>query len=103
MEDILEEIIGEFTTSMPNGRTTLAWDENDSVLLEGGRHLREINRKLGLNFRLDGPKTLNGLIVDYFRDIPEAGISLKIDGIPIEIVQTQDRSIKVARVFRPQT
>lgn len=102
MEDIIEEIIGEFTTSLPGSASTLAWGECDSVLLEGSRPLREINRKLGLSFSLDGPKTLNGLIVEYFRDIPEAGIALKIDGIPIEIVQTQDRSIKIARLFKPK-
>lgn len=101
MEDIIEEIIGEFTTSLPGGASALAWDDDGSVLIEGGRSLREINRKLGLSFKLEGPKTLNGLIVEYFRDIPEAGISVKIDGIPIEIVQTQDRSIKVARLFKP--
>jgi Mg2+/Co2+ transporter CorB len=100
MEDIIEEIIGEFTTSLPGNASTLAWDDDGSALLEGSRSLREINRKLGLSFSLDGPKTLNGLIVEYFRDIPEAGIGLKIDGIPIEIVQTQDRSIKIARIFK---
>jgi Mg2+/Co2+ transporter CorB len=102
MEDIIEEIIGEFTTSLPGNTSTLAWDDDDSALLEGSRSLREINRKLGLSFPLDGPKTLNGLIVEHFRDIPEAGIALKINGIPIEIVQTQDRSIKVARIFKPK-
>lgn len=103
MEDIIEEIIGEFTTSLPSNSSALAWDKDNSILLEGSRPLREINRKLGLAFQLDGPKTLNGLIVEYFRDIPEAGISLKIDNIPIEIVQTQDRSIKVARLFKPKS
>jgi len=102
MEDIIEEIIGEFTTSLPGGASKIAWGADDSVLLEGSRPLRKINRKLGLSFSLDGPKTLNGLIVEHFRDIPEAGISVKIDGIPIEIVQTQDRSIKVARLFKPK-
>lgn len=101
MEDIMEEIIGEFTTSQPGSASAFAWDKDESALVEGNRSLREINRKLGLSFNLDGPKTLNGLIVEHFRDIPEAGISLKIDGIPIEIVQTQDRSIKVARLFKP--
>lgn len=103
MEDIMEEIIGEFTTSLPGNASTLAWDKNSSALIEGSRSLREINRKLGLSFKLDGPKTLNGLIVEHFRDIPEAGISLKVDGIPIEIVQTQDRSIKIARLFKPSS
>lgn len=101
MEDIIEEIIGEFTTSLPSNTSTLSWDKDNSILLEGNRSLREINRKLGLSFQLDGPKTLNGLIVEYFRDIPEAGISLKINSIPIEIVQTQDRGVKVVRLFKP--
>lgn len=103
MEDIIEEIIGEFTTSLPGSAATLGWGEDNSVLLEGSRSLRAINRKLGLTFPLDGPKTLNGLIVEHFRDIPESGISLKISGIPIEIVQTQDRSIKIARLFKPKS
>ncbi len=102
MEDIIEEIIGEFTTSTPGSVSTLAWDENDSILIEGSRSLRELNRKLGLHFLLGGPKTLNGLVVEYFRDIPEAGITFKINDIPIEIVQTQNRSIKVARIFKPK-
>lgn len=102
LEDIIEEIVGEFTTSLPGSGSALVWDEQGSVLVEGSRPLREINRKLGLFFALDGPKTLNGLVVEHFRDIPEAGISLKIDGIPIEIVQTLDRSIKVARLFKPE-
>lgn len=102
MEDIVEEIIGEFATSLPGGLSSLKWGEDGSVLVEGRRPLREINRKLGLKLPLDGPKTLNGLVVEYFRDIPEAGIGVKIAGVPIEIVQTEDRAIRVARIFRPK-
>jgi Mg2+/Co2+ transporter CorB len=64
--------------------------------------LRELNRKLGLALPLDGPKTLNGLIIEHFQDIPEAGVSLKIAGVPIEIVQTQDRVVKTVRLFKPK-
>lgn len=102
LEDILEEIIGEFTTSAPSAATALEWGEAGNVLVEGSRPLREINRKLGLSFPLSGPKTLNGLIIEHFQDIPEAGISLKIAGIPIEIIQTQDKSVKVVRLYRPE-
>jgi Mg2+/Co2+ transporter CorB len=63
--------------------------------------LRELNRKLGLHLPLDGAKTLNGLILDHLEDIPETGTSLKIAGYPIEIIQTQDRIVKVARIFPP--
>jgi Mg2+/Co2+ transporter CorB len=70
-------------------------------MVEGSRLLRDINRMLGLNFPLDGPKTLNGLILEHFQDIPESGVSIKLTGIPVEIVHTQDRSVVTARIFRP--
>jgi Mg2+/Co2+ transporter CorB len=101
LEDIIEEIVGEFTTSLPGPSSQLTWDQEGTVLVEGGRSLREINRHLGIDFSLEGPKTLNGLIVEYFQDIPESGVSLKIGSIAIEIIQTQDRSIKTVRLYRP--
>jgi len=64
--------------------------------------LRELNRKLGLALPLGGPKTLNGLILEHLRDIPEAGVALKIAEVPMEIVQTQDRVIRTVRLFRPR-
>ena len=102
LEDIIEEIIGEFTTNAPSIGTIRAWEKNGSALVEGASPLRELNRKLGLEFPLGGPKTLNGLIVEHFQDIPEAGVSLKIAGVPIEIVQTQDRVVKTVRLFKPK-
>ncbi|MGB7543323.1 MAG: transporter associated domain-containing protein, partial [Burkholderiales bacterium] len=78
------------------------WDRDGSALVEGSTPLREINRKLGLTLPLDGPKTLNGLILEHFRDIPEAGVSVKIAEVPMEIVQTQDRVIKTVKLFKPR-
>jgi Mg2+/Co2+ transporter CorB len=101
LEDLIEEIIGKFTTTVPSGPLKLAWGENGSVLVEGGRNLREINRKLGLALPLEGPKTLNGLILEHFEDIPESGLSVKIAGVPMEILQTQDRMVKMVRLSRP--
>jgi Mg2+/Co2+ transporter CorB len=101
LEDILEEIIGEFTTSTPSSASGLHWSTEGSALIEGSRSLREINRKLGTAFPLDGPKTLNGLILEHFQDIPETGVTIKVSGVPIEIIQTQDKSVKVARIFQP--
>jgi Mg2+/Co2+ transporter CorB len=101
LEDILEEIIGEFTTSTPSSANGLHWSTEGSTLIEGSRSLREINRKLGTGFPLDGPKTLNGLILEHFQDIPETGVTIKVSGVPIEIIQTQDKSVKVARIFQP--
>jgi len=101
LEDIVEEIIGEFTTHAPSQAGTFLRQEDGSVIVEGSSLLRDLNRKLGWSLPLGGPKTLNGLILEYFQDIPEAGTSVKIAGYPMEIVQTQDRVVKVVRIFPP--
>jgi Mg2+/Co2+ transporter CorB len=101
LEDIVEEIIGKFTTSSPTAAAPLTWGNSDSVLVEGSRSLRELNRKLGLCLPLQGPKTLNGLILEHFQDIPESGVGVKIADVPMEIVQTQDRMVKMVRLSRP--
>ncbi len=106
LEDIIEEIIGEFTTTAPMRATRIHWEENKdsgatSALVEGSATLRDLNRKLGLSLPLDGPKTLNGLILEQLQDIPESGVSVKIGRVPMEIVQTQDRVIKTVRIFSP--
>lgn len=101
MEDIIEEFVGEFTTTAPSGSGVFSWGADDSILVEGATSLRELNRKLALSLPLDGPKTLNGLILEYLQDIPEAGVSVKISNVPMEIVHTQDRTIRTVRLFRP--
>lgn len=101
LEDILEEIVGEFTTHAPAQGGAYRQQEDGSWLVDGGSQLRDLNRKLGLNFPLDGPKTLNGLILERLEEIPEAGISLKIADITLEIVQTQYRAVKAVKIFPP--
>ena len=101
LEGIIEELIGKFTTTIPGSSNEIAWGNDGSTLVDGGRSLRELNRKLALTFPLEGAKTLNGLILEHFQDIPETGVSLKIAGVPIEIIQTQDRMVKTVRVFKP--
>jgi Mg2+/Co2+ transporter CorB len=101
LEDILEEIIGEFTTHSPLQGGGITRQEDGSVLAEGVIPLRELNRKLGTSFPLDGPKTLNGLILEHLEDIPEPGTTVKIADHPIEIVQTQDRAVRSARIYPP--
>jgi Mg2+/Co2+ transporter CorB len=101
MEDIIEELIGKFTTSVPGTNRRLKWDKDGAVTLDGARSLRELNRLLGLNLPLEGPKTLNGLILEHLEDIPESGVSIKVAGVPIEVLQTEDRRIKTVRLFRP--
>jgi len=102
MEDIIEEFVGEFTTTAPMKSASYKWDPDGSALVEAASSLRELNRKLGLSLPLSGPKTLNGLILEHLRDIPEAGVSVKIAGVPMEIVHTQDRVVRTVRLFRPR-
>jgi len=102
LENILEEIVGDFTTQSPAQSGKFLQHEDGSFLLEGSSSLRDLNRKLNLHLPLNGAKTLNGLILEHLEDIPETGTSLKIAGYPIEIIQTQDRIVKVARIFPTQ-
>ncbi|HQR05119.1 MAG: DUF21 domain-containing protein [Proteobacteria bacterium] len=101
LEDIIEEIVGQFTTGMPGNTQRLSWDASGTALVEGGCSLRELNRDLGLDLPLEGPKTLNGLILEHFEDIPESGVSTRIGDVTMEIVQTQDRSVRMVRLYRP--
>ena len=101
MADILEEIVGEFTTRSPLQTTFFHPQEDGSWLIDGSSPLRDLNRKLATKFPVDGPKTLNGLILEHFEDIPEAGTSFRIADHTLEIVQTQDRVVKVVRLCPP--
>lgn len=101
VEDIVEEIVGKFTTSMPGSIAAFGWDDAGNALVDGGYSLREINRVLGLDLPIDGPKTLNGLIIEHLRDIPEIGVGLRIAGVAMEIIQTEDRRVKIVKIHHP--
>jgi magnesium and cobalt exporter, CNNM family len=101
IEDIIEEIIGEFTTQAPGGPESFRREPDGSVVVDGMAPLRTLNRRLGTRFPLDGPKTLNGLIVEHLGEIPDAGISFKVDDQAVEIMQTQDRAVRVVRLLPP--
>ena len=101
IEDIVEEIVGKFTTSMPGSEAAVGWDEEGAALVDGSHSLREINRMLGIELPIDGPKTLNGLILEHLRDIPEIGVGLRINGIAMEIIQTENRRVKTVKIHRP--
>ena len=98
VDDVLEEIVGEFAAMTPLPVTHWQPQADGSYLVEGSASLRELNRKLNLDLPLDGPRTLNGLILEQLEAIPEAGVSLKIAGLPVEIVQVQDRMVKTVRI-----
>ncbi len=86
---------------MPSAAGKLAWDASGSALADGAMPVREINRALHLNLPTDGPKTLNGLILEHLQDIPEADLSIRIEGVTMEILHTQGRAVKSVRLFKP--
>lgn len=99
LEDILEEVIGDFTTQSPSRLGSYRKETDGSWLVDGSSTLRDLNKKLNLNLPLDGPRTLNGLVIEHFEDIPESGTSFRIGRHTLEIVQTQDRIVKSVKIF----
>jgi len=98
LDDILEEIVGEFTTDPGTLTRSITRQEDGTYLVEGSATIRELNRVLGWELSTSGPKTLNGLILERLETIPEAGTSLLIDGYPVTIVQTQGNRVKTAEI-----
>ena len=100
LEDILEEIVGDFTTTMtPTPSDEVQAQPDGSVLVDGSATIREMNKEMNWHFPTDGPKTLNGLITEILEDIPQEKISLRIAGYPVEIVDVNDNMIKIVRVM----
>ena len=99
LEDILEEVIGDFTTQSPSRIGSYRQEADGSWLVDGSSTLRDLNKKLNLSLPLDGPRTLNGLVLEHFEDIPEPGTSFKMGAHTLEIVQTQDRIVKSVKIF----
>ncbi len=98
LQDILEEIVGEFTSQKPMSGNLLRKEPDGTVIAEGTCPLRVLNRKAGFHFPLEGPKTINGLVLEALEDIPEPGTSLLVAGHPVEILQVQNRMVKVVRI-----
>ncbi len=100
LEDIIEEIVGEFTTQAPGvGFRRLRWTDGQ-IVVDGATLLRDLNRRLGIALPLDGPKTLNGLIVERLQEIPDAPCCVRFDGVIVEVVQVDEQAIRSARVIR---
>jgi len=100
LEDILEEIVGDFTTTMtptPSEEVTLQPD--GTYLVDGSASIRDVNKEMTWQLPTDGPKTLNGLIIEHLEDIPQNNISVRIAGYPIEIVDVSNNRIKTVRVL----
>lgn len=100
LEDILEEIIGEFTTSIsPSLSDEISPQGDGSFLIEGSTNIRDINKGLKWDLPTDGPRTLNGLILEHLEDIPESHLSVRVAGHPMEIVEIEENRIKLVRVY----
>lgn len=99
LEDILEEIVGDFTTTMmlPGDQNTRQKD--GSYLVDAASSIRDLNKKYKWKFPEDGPRTLNGLILEYFEDIPESNIGMRLFGYPIEILELQENMIKQVKIY----
>jgi len=98
LEDILEEVIGEFNIELPSKSPKIIFDDNGWIV-DGGISIRELNKKLTLNLPTQGPKTLNGLILNFFEDIPEPNTSFKISNITFQIINAQDKNVKNVKIF----
>lgn len=98
LEDILEEIVGEFTTDPLNMERDIQPQPDGSYIIDAGVFVRELNRALKWRLPTDGPKTLNGLILEYLEQIPEPGISLLLEDHPTEIVQVKSNAVKMVRM-----
>jgi Mg2+/Co2+ transporter CorB len=99
LEDILEEIVGEFTTDPAAQHKDVYKESETSYLINGSATLRSLNRVMHLKLPMDGPKTLNGLILEMLETIPQAGTAFKLAGHSFEIVQTSDNTVKTVRLF----
>ncbi len=100
LEDILEEIVGDFTTTMtPTASDEVTLQPDGSYLVDGSASIRDVNKEISLKLPTDGPKTLNGLIIEYLEDIPQNKLSVRIAGYPIEIVDVTGSMIKIVRIM----
>ena len=99
MDEILEEIIGEFNAQTPGDLQDVHKQSDGSYMVNGMASIRDLNRNLGWQLPVNGPKTLNGLILEQLEDIPQAGTTMLIDNYPVEVVQTKDAAVRMVRIY----
>jgi Mg2+/Co2+ transporter CorB len=100
LEDILEEIVGEFTTNVsPTVSEEVQLQDDGSYIVEGSMNIREMNKEMGWHFPIDGPKTINGLLLEYFQDIPNEGLSIRLAGYPVEIINVDNNMVQSIRII----
>ncbi len=99
VDDILEEVVGEFTTDSNELQKNLQLQPDGSMQVPGNITIRELNRAMDWALPIDGPNTLNGVILETLESIPRANTSILIEGYPIEIVKVKDNKVKTAKIF----
>jgi Mg2+/Co2+ transporter CorB len=98
MEDILEEIVGEFTTDIQTFDQDIHLQDDGTIIIDGAAMIRDINRQLKWDLPTDGPNTLNGLILEQLQHIPEPGTSLLINNFSLEIMQSAGSAVKTVKI-----
>ncbi len=101
LEDLLEEIVGEFTTEPGMLHKDIHSEADGSYVVNGGINVRTLNRRLGWSLPTTGPRTLNGLIVEYLETIPDTGVSLKLGEYAVDILQIADNTVRTVRMRAP--
>jgi Mg2+/Co2+ transporter CorB len=100
LEDILEEIVGEFTTDFASNMPEISPQKDGAFVIDGMAVLRDINRTLRWSLPTSGPKTLNGLVLEHLETIPETNLCLQIDEYQIETLQIKDNMVKNLKIRR---
>jgi Mg2+/Co2+ transporter CorB len=96
--DLLEEIVGEFTSDTSSLHKDVHREKGGTFIVNASASVRTLNRKMGWTLPTTGPRTLNGLIIEYLETIPEAGTSLRVNDYAIDILQTGDNAVKTVRL-----
>ena len=98
LEDLLEEIVGEFTSDTSSLHKDVHREKGGTFIVNASASVRTLNRKMGWSLPTSGPRTLNGLIVEYLETIPDPGTSLRVNDYSIDILQTGDNAVKTVRL-----
>jgi Mg2+/Co2+ transporter CorB len=99
LEDILEEIVGEFTTDHASNHPEILRQQDRSLLIDGSIAIRDLNRTMGWDMPTDGPKTLNGLVTEYLEYLPAVGTGLRLYGYPMEVIEVEDNMLKWVKIY----
>lgn len=99
MEDLLEEIVGKLSTDAKSRpEEVVAMHEDGTMTIDAGEFIRDLNKEYDLSLPTDGPKTLNGLILEVLESLPETGTCIKVDNYVLEVVETSDNAIELVKL-----